>query len=48
MSRCTLTLLKGMVDIQQGQMIAVYVGKSHLGLVCRFLHFRGSDKTLWD
>ena len=43
-----LTLFKGVVHVQQGEMIAVNVGKSHLGLVSGFLHFRGSYKTLWD
>lgn len=43
-----LTLFESMVDIQQGQMISIYVGESHLGLVRRFLGFRGANKTLWD
>lgn len=43
-----LTLFKSVVDIQQCQMISIYVGKSHLGLICSFLGLRGANKTLWD
>lgn len=43
-----LTLFKSVVNIQQCQMISIYVGKSHLGLICSFLGLRGANKTLWD
>lgn len=48
MARWKLTLLEGMIDVEQRQMVSIDVSKPHLGLVCRLLSLRGADKTLWD
>lgn len=43
-----LTLLKGVVDVEQSQVVSVDVGKAHLGLIGHLLSLRGSDEALWD
>lgn len=43
-----LTLLKGVVDVEQRQVVSVDVGEAHLGLVGHLLGLRGSDEALWD
>ena len=40
------TLFEGMVDIEQGKVVPVYVSKAHFGLVSLLPGFRGSDKHL--
>ncbi|MPC14103.1 hypothetical protein E2C01_006855 [Portunus trituberculatus] len=42
----TLTLLEGVVDVQQGEVISIYVRKSHLGLVSSFLGLIRAHKAL--
>lgn len=46
--RRALTLLKGVIDVEERQMISVNVSESHLRFVRLLLHFRRSNKALWD
>lgn len=41
-----LTLFEGVVDIEQGQVVAIDVSESHLCLVRLFLHLRGPHEAL--
>lgn len=43
-----LTLFKGVINVEQCQMVSIDVSKPHLGLISRLLSLRGADKTLWD
>lgn len=43
-----LTLFEGVVDVQQGQMVAVDVREPHFGVVGCFLGLIRSDETLRD
>lgn len=44
---CVLVvLLEGMVHVEQSQVVTVYVGEAHLGLVRRLLGLVGAYKTL--
>lgn len=43
-----LTLLKGMVNIQQRQVITINMCKTHLTFISLFLHLIRSHKTLRD
>lgn len=45
---CIRTLFKGMVDVEQGQVVPVDVGEPHFGLVSCLLGFGGTHKALWD
>ena len=42
------TLFEGVVDVEEGQVVPVDVGKLHLGLVGRLPSLRGADEALWD
>lgn len=42
------TLFKGVVDVEQGQVVPVDVGEPHFGLVRCLLDFGGAHKALWD
>ena len=42
-----LTLFIGMVDIEQGEVVTVDVGKPHLSLVCLLPDVGGTNKNLW-
>jgi len=42
-----LTLFEGVIDVQQGQVVPVNVGESHLGLVGCFLGLVGTHEALW-
>ena len=43
---CVRTLFIGMVDIQQGDVIAINMSKPHLGLICFLLLLSRPDKHL--
>lgn len=43
-----LTLLESMINVKQRQVISIDVCKTHLSLICLFLHLIGSHKTLRD
>lgn len=43
-----LTLLEGVVDVEERQVISVDVSEPHLRFVRLLLHFRWSNKALWD
>ena len=43
-----LTLFECVVDVEEGQVISVYVGEPHLGLVSLLLDLNRPHKTLWD
>jgi hypothetical protein len=43
----TLTLLKGVVDVQVGQVITVDVSESRLGLVSLLFHLARTHEALW-
>lgn len=42
------TLFEGVVDVEQGEVVSVDVGKPHLGLISRLLGLGGAHKALWD
>lgn len=46
--RGSLALFKGVVDVEQRQVVSVDVGKAHLGLISHLLSLRGPDEALWD
>ena len=47
-SKARLTLLEGVVDVEEGQVIPVDVGEAHLGLVGGLLGLGGSYEALRD
>lgn len=42
------TLFEGVVNVEQGEVVSVDVGKPHLGLISRLLGLGGTHKALWD